>query len=121
MKPESSKREWIPPPHPRPVPRQSQPPLPQGPRPAAVQPQPKAMPTPEQIAAKAKAKAAARKSKLRESIARQIADESATMLERIMENVEAAEGDEEEMGNCSATSMLQVNEESSIFCLLSRI
>ena len=95
MKPVPNKRELAPPPPPRPAPRQTQPPLPTGPRPATVQPQAKAMPTPEQIAAKAKAKSAARNLKLRESITRQMAEENAAMLERIVANGEAAEGDEE--------------------------
>ena len=95
MKPAPSQRELAPPPPPRPAPRQTQPPSPTGPRPATVQPQPKAMPTPEQIAAKAKAKTAARNLKLRELVARQMAEEQAAMLERIMASVEAAEGDEE--------------------------
>ena len=99
MKPAPSQRELAPPPPPRPAPRQTQPPSPTGPRPATVQPQPKAMPTPEQTAAKAKAKAAARNLKLRESITHQMAEENAAMLERIMANVDAAEGDEEDTGN----------------------
>ena len=90
-------RTVIPPPPPQPAP---QPPLPviheePQPRPAVVPtPQPKAMPTPEESA---RQKADARKFRIREFLARQIADGTANMLERCMETVEAAWTDEDEM------------------------
>ena len=52
------------------------------------------MPTPEQSA---KAKATARKLRIREFLARQIAEGTAGMLEKCMETVEAAWTDEDEM------------------------
>ena len=96
MRPEPKKiPHFVPPPPPPASPRASQPPTLTGPRPAAVQPLAKAMPTAEQIAAKAKAKAVARNLRVRELVTRQMAEEQAAMLERILASVGAVEGDEE--------------------------